>query len=96
MRPQLLDRGEAEVVQRGPVGVHEPVLPVADGDRLADELEQLGELRTLAVEDPLAEWKLRRPTGSASVEQLVRLADEAQAVGHAGQVQQPLHLRWCP
>jgi hypothetical protein len=58
MRPQLLDRAEAEVVQRGPVGVHEPVLAVADGDRLADEFEQLGELRTLASEDPLTEWEL--------------------------------------
>jgi hypothetical protein len=58
MRLQLLDRAEPEVLQRGPVGVYEPVLAVADGDRLADQLEQFRELRTLTVEDPLAEWKL--------------------------------------
>jgi hypothetical protein len=52
---QLLSRLDAQTARSSPVGVDDPVTEILDQDRLAERLQQLRQLRSLAGEDALAE-----------------------------------------
>jgi hypothetical protein len=52
---ELLERVEAEMLDRRPIGVDEVVLRITDRDRFAERLQQGGEPWSTAAQDLLPE-----------------------------------------
>jgi hypothetical protein len=102
-QPLLLELGqglEAKVAQGGAVGVGRRVAAVADGDRFAERLQQLDELRLVPAQKSRAERRCVEqvlasyPEAESSdpVEDLLGCIDKLEALGYAGQIEQPLNL----